>query len=246
MAVVTGAGSGLGRELAVALTGRGQRVAGLGRRAEALEETAARAGELFLPVPADVADPESLAEAFGRVRDVGPVSILINNAAVYPRADFLQESAGDFAAVMATNLTGYAAAAKEALRDMVAAGEGRILNVSSFAGVAPLAGSGAYSVSKEAGRALTRAMIADLGARFPRIVINDWMPGALNTGMGLATGLDPAVAAGWGATLALWQEPSLTGTTWEMDREIPPPMGLKRRVAAKVGMAERAPARRLG
>ncbi|MGZ9809488.1 SDR family oxidoreductase [Pseudoroseicyclus sp. H15] len=245
IAVVTGAGSGLGRALSVELTRKGLRVAGIGRRAEALEETAALAGPGFIAAPADVADPASLTEAFARIRAEGPVSILINNAAIYPRGDFIEESAEDFARVIAINLTGYAAAAKEALRDMVAAGEGRILNVSSYAGMAPLPGSGAYSVSKEAGRALTRAMIADLGARFPRIVINDWMPGALNTGMGIPDGLSPEVSAAWGAKLALWSDPSLAGTTWEMDHEVPPPQSLKRRIAARLGLAERATARRL-
>ncbi|MCP4820977.1 MAG: oxidoreductase, partial [Shimia sp.] len=57
-----------------------------------------------------------------------------------------------------------------------------------------------------------------------------WMPGMLNTEMGLPDGLDPAVAAKWGAALALNGDRSLNGTVWEMDREVLPARGIKGRV----------------
>jgi hypothetical protein len=100
-------------------------------------------------------------------------------------------------------------------------------------------------VSKGAARIFTRALIADIGDRFPGIVVTDWMPGMLATRMGIAEGLDPREAARWGAKLALWHDPSLTGTTWEMDREIPPPRSFKRRIADRVLMRPRAVARHL-
>jgi NAD(P)-dependent dehydrogenase (short-subunit alcohol dehydrogenase family) len=230
LAVVTGAGAGLGRALAVELCARGLTVAGIGRSAGGLAETADLAGARFHGLTADVADPAQVRDAFARATALGPLEILVNNAAVYPRRDILEETAESFMATVATNLGGTLACTLAALDHFKATGQGRILNVATFADLAPIPASSAYSVSKGAARILTRALVADLGDRFPRIVISDWMPGMLATGMGIPHGLDPAVAARWGATLALMTDPTLNGTTWEMDREIPPPRSLKRRL----------------
>lgn len=244
IAIVTGAGSGLGRALAVALC-QHMPVAGFGRRMDALEQTARLAGDRFIAMKADISDPAQVAQAFDRARKTGTITLLINNAAVYPRRDIMEETANSFMHSVQINLGGMVACTRAALDDMTATGFGRILNISTFADIAPLPASGAYSVSKGAARIFTRALIADIGDRFPQIVVNDWMPGMLATDMGIADGLAPEIAAIWGAKLALWHDPSLTGTTWEMGREIPPPRSLKRRVADKVLMRPVAPARHL-
>ena len=241
LAVISGAGSGLGRALAIELCARGLLVAGLGRRKEALEETATLAGGAFTPVTADVSDPSQVRAAFDRIRAIAPVSILINNAGVYPHRDMLDETPESFMQTVAINLGGTVACTSEALKDMTTAGRGRILNVSSFADMHPLPCSAAYSVSKGAVTIFSRALVADLGDRLPKIVISTWMPGMLNTNMGLAEGLDPAVAAKWGAGLALWEEPSLNGAVFEMDREILPPQGLKTRLKDAVRLKRRKP-----
>lgn len=243
IAVVTGAGSGLGRALAVALCAKGLRVAGLGRRSGALEETAKLAGDGFLPVVADVADPAQVRAAFETIRAVAPVSRLINNAAVYPHRDMLDETGESFMQTVAINLGGTVACTAEALKDMTTSGRGRILNVSSFADMHPLPCSAAYAVSKGAVTTFSRALVADLGDRLPKIVVNTWMPGMLDTQMGLAEGLDPAVAANWGAALLLWDDPNLNGAVFEMDREILPPRGLKGRLKDAVRLRRRKPRR---
>lgn len=245
--VLTGAGSGLGRALAVELTGRGVMVAGFGRRLDALEETARLAAPgRFATFALDVADAAAVDRAFADVAEkLGPVEILINNAAVYPHRDFLETPAPEFMQTVAVNLGGMVACSAAALRGMVQTGRGRILNVATFADLAPLAASSAYSVSKGAARIFTRALVADLADRFPGIVINDWIPGALSTEMGIPEGLDPAIAARWGADLALWQDPSLTGTTWDRDQEMLPPRSLKRRLLERLGLRPRPLARRL-
>ncbi|GAA6181775.1 SDR family NAD(P)-dependent oxidoreductase [Shimia sp. NS0008-38b] len=240
-AVITGAGSGLGRALATALCARGIAVAGLGRRADALQDTATLAGEKFTPIVADVSDPQEVAAAFAHIRAIAPVSILINNAAVYPHRDILDETGESFMQTVATNLGGTVACSREALKDMTVAGRGRIINVSSFADLSPLPCSAAYSVSKGAVTIFSRALVADLGDRLPNIVVSTWMPGMLNTSMGLAEGLDPAVAAQWGAALALWDDPTLNGAVFEMNREILPSRGLKGRIKDVVRFKRRVP-----
>lgn len=230
VAVVTGAGGGLGRALSRELAGRGHVVAGLGRDAEALSETGTNCEGRFHPVIADLADPEQVTRAFAEIDQIGPVRILVNNAAVYPRRDILDETPESFAATMSTNLGGVVAATHEALMRMIETGHGRIVNVASMADIAPLPGSAAYSVSKGAARIYTRAVVADLQDRFPSIVVSDWLPGMLATRMGVRDGLAPEDAARWGARLATWHDPSLNGTVWEMNRELLPPRSLKGRI----------------
>lgn len=228
--VVTGAGRGLGRHLALALEAGGVQVAAFGRDGAALAQTAALGAGRIHPVVCDVADPASVRAAFAAVDRLGLLKGLVNNAAVYPRRDSLAETAESLMAVMATNFGGTAACTYEALDRLCQRGEGRILNVATFADVAPIAASSAYATSKGAARILTRALVADLADRFPRIIISDWMPGILATEMGLPDGLDPALAAGWGARLTLMQDDFLQGSTWERDREILPPRGIKGRL----------------
>jgi NAD(P)-dependent dehydrogenase (short-subunit alcohol dehydrogenase family) len=243
IAVVTGAGGGLGRALARRLAAEGLRVAALGRDAAALAETAASAPGAIVPVRADVADAQAVRDAFASIAALGQVTILVNNAALYPRRDFLDETAESFMATVAVNLGGVVACTRAALGPMTQTGLGRILNVATFADVAPLPASGAYAVGKGAARILTRALVADLGDRFPGIVISDWMPGMLATRMGIPDGLPAETAAVWGARLALWHDPTLNGTTWEQDREILPPRGLKGRLLDRLTGRRRLPRR---
>jgi len=242
IAVVTGAGGGLGRALVLELAARGMRVVALGRRRDGIEETAAMAPEGRVEVlQVDVADAGAVREGLSQIADEVPITLLINNAAVYPRRDFLDETPDSFMDTVAINLGGMVNCSHAALEGMVEAGFGRIMNVSTFADIAPLPASSGYAVSKGAARILTRAMIADLADRFPDIVINDWMPGMLATRMGVAHGLDPAQSAKWGATLALWHDPVLTGTVFEQNREILPPRGIKGRVKDALLLRRRRP-----
>ncbi|MGP6089417.1 SDR family oxidoreductase [Antarctobacter jejuensis] len=231
-AIVTGAGSGLGRALSVQLCELGFTVAGTGRRIETLQQTAALCPEgRFDPVALDVADFDAVAARFAALAEKhGPLALLINNAAVYPKVDILQETPDHFWHTMAINTGGVYACCHAALQDMAPRGTGRILNVASFADIAPLPASAAYSVSKGASRVVTRALVADLFDRFPGIVISDWLPGALATDMGIPDGLLPHTAARWGVKLALMRESALNGVTFERDMELLPPRGLKTRL----------------
>ncbi|PNU04354.1 oxidoreductase [Novosphingobium guangzhouense] len=232
MAIVTGAGKGLGRALALELVMRGCTVAGIGRSATDLATTAMLSAteNAFHPFVCDVSDYDALRGTFNAIRRIGPLAILINNAAIYPRRDFLDETPESFMHAISVNLGGMAACCRIALEDMVQQGAGRIVNVTSFADLAPIAASSSYAVSKGAGRIFTRALVADLEERFPGIVISDWIPGALSTTMGIADGIPPEVAARWGAELALSNAPSLNGTLWERNNEVLEQQSFKRRI----------------
>ncbi|MEZ5714976.1 MAG: SDR family oxidoreductase [Paracoccaceae bacterium] len=245
LALVTGAGSGLGQALAVELAKRGLQVAGLGRRPAALAETARLAGPAFHPIACDIADFAALRAAFARADAIAPLTLLINNAATYPHRDILEETPESFMATMNTNFAGTLAATRLALDRFTPTGFGRILNVATFADLNPLPTAAAYSTSKGAARILTRALKADLADRFPDIVITDWMPGMLATAMGIPDGLPAAASARWGAELALWHDPALTGASFEQDREILPPQGLKSRLKNAL-LLRRPKPRRLG
>ncbi|MCT4556942.1 MAG: SDR family oxidoreductase [Pelagimonas sp.] len=237
--IVTGASAGLGRALAVELCRREFQVLGIGRSQEALNDThlICKGGE-FRPLVLDIADATAVDQAFAQL---GPISALINNAAVYPHRDFLDETPASFQATLGVNLGGVFNCSQAALRDMTQRGTGRILNVATFADLNPLPASMGYSVSKGAARILTRAMIADLADRFPDIVIGDWMPGMLQTRMGIPNGTPPEVSAQWGVALALNRDPALMGAVFEMGTEILPPRGLKGKLKDLILMRRRKP-----
>ncbi|KHQ53419.1 SDR family oxidoreductase [Mameliella alba] len=243
-AIVTGAGSGLGRALARQLCDMGFTVVGTGRRAEALEETGATCAGQFKALPMDVSDFSAVRQGFAEVTARhGALALLINNAAVYPKRDVFDETPELFWQSLAINLGGVYACSWAALQDMAPRGTGRILNVASYADIAPLPASAAYSVSKGAQRVLTRALIADLFDRFPGIVLTDWLPGALATGMGIPDGLPPETAAQWGVKLALMRDEALNGAVFERDMELLPPRGLKTKLKDTLMMRRPRPRR---
>ncbi len=229
VAVVTGAGSGLGQALASRLCQSGIRVAGLGRRIETLEQTRHLAGSrMFYPYHADITDSKRVCEVVSDINaTLGAITVLVNNAAVSPQRDFLDETADSFAETVSINLGGTVTVTRAVLESMVQTGFGRILNVSSFAGDAPQPTRSAYSVSKGAQRIFSEALIADLSDRYPDIIISTWMPGILATDMGVPTGISPDDAAIWGTHLALTHDRSLMGTIFERNQEILPPRSLR-------------------
>jgi NAD(P)-dependent dehydrogenase (short-subunit alcohol dehydrogenase family) len=160
-AVVTGASSGIGREVARALLGAGYAVALAGRREEALAETAAgRDGALV--VPTDVTEPASVRTLFARVREeLGRVDLLFNNAGLFgapaPIEDFPLD---EWETVVATNLTGSFLCAQEAfraMRDQSPQG-GRIINNGSISAHVPRPYAVAYTATKHAITGLTKAI----------------------------------------------------------------------------------------
>lgn len=225
IAVVTGASSALGQALTDALARRGIRVAGIARSAFEPGHPG------VMPVAADVRDPGAVAAAFDTIRQsLGHPTILINGAEVYPHRDILEETPETFLDTVHTNLGGVFACCHAVLPHMVTAARGRIINVVTFADVQPAPLAAGYSVSKGAVRILTRALVADLGDRFPEIVITDWVPGTHKPRKGIPDGVDPILAGEWGANLALMHDPALNGRVFLQNHEYMPPRSLKGRV----------------
>ncbi|MDT8912203.1 SDR family oxidoreductase [Amycolatopsis sp. PS_44_ISF1] len=162
-AVVTGAGSGLGRRIARALLGSGHRVALAGRRAEALRETA-NGDANALVVPVDVAEPGAVEGLFAAVRDQwGRLDLLVNNAGVSAGGTVADLSVEDWRRTVDTNLTGMFLCAQQAvrlMRDQDPQG-GRIINNGSISAHVPRPASVAYTATKHAVTGLTRSISLD-------------------------------------------------------------------------------------
>ncbi len=168
VAVVTGAGSGLGRGIAGALLGAGWQVALAGRRADALRETALSSGgppEQALVVPADVTSAVSVEALFGAVRDRwGRLDLLVNNAGVFGPGGAVDEiDPADWQRVLDTNLTGAFLCAAHAVRLMKAQTPrgGRIINNGSISAHSPRPASVAYTATKHAMTGLTKSISLD-------------------------------------------------------------------------------------
>ena len=168
VAIVTGAGSNIGQRTALALLGEGYSVTLAGRRAEALEDTAAQAGEArsrTLLVPTDVTDPASIKALFAKTKETfGRLDLLFNNAGVgapsVPLEDLTYEQ---WKRVVDTNLTGSFLCTQEAfkiMKDQDPRG-GRIINNGSVSAHVPRVNSAPYSSTKHALTGLTKATSLD-------------------------------------------------------------------------------------
>jgi NAD(P)-dependent dehydrogenase (short-subunit alcohol dehydrogenase family) len=170
VAVVTGAGSGLGQEIARALLGAGWRVAAAGRREDALREAVSGPGlpagaRAALPVVTDVTEPGSVAGLFETVRGQwGRVDLLVNNAGIFGPGGAVDEiSEQDWRRAVDTNLTGAFLCAQQAVRMMKEQDPrgGRIINNGSISAHVPRPRSVAYTATKHAMTGLTKSISLD-------------------------------------------------------------------------------------
>jgi len=168
VAIVTGAGSGIGKSVALALLEHGYCVALAGRRKGPLEQTvkdAGSGGAQAVAVPTDVSKPESVAALFARVKEVfGRLDLLFNNAGVFPPGLLLEDlSFEQWKTAVDINLTGAFLCSQEAFRIMksqVPRG-GRIINNGSISAHAPRPNSAPYTATKHAITGLTKCTSLD-------------------------------------------------------------------------------------
>jgi NAD(P)-dependent dehydrogenase (short-subunit alcohol dehydrogenase family) len=167
-AIVTGAGSGIGRAVAIALIKEGYAVALCGRRAHALEDTArsAAAGSAKpLVIPTDVTDPASVSTLFAAVRtELGRLDVLFNNAGInVPGATIDELTVEQWRSVVDVNLTGAFFCAREAFRLMKTQSPrgGRIINNGSISAYVPRPYSAPYTATKHGITGLTKSISLD-------------------------------------------------------------------------------------
>jgi NAD(P)-dependent dehydrogenase (short-subunit alcohol dehydrogenase family) len=181
VAIVTGAGSGVGRALAVSLTEQGWRLVIAGRREDRLKETAAGAPSGAVRIVAcDIGEAGAAELITGTAVDAfGRVDALVNNAGAARFARLRDTSPADIELMLATNLTGPLTLIRAAAAHL-AARRGVVVNVGSIGGVLALPGRAAYGASKAGLHHLTRSLARELA---PDVRVNAVAPGAIDTEM---------------------------------------------------------------
>jgi 3-oxoacyl-[acyl-carrier protein] reductase len=178
VAIVTGAGGGLGEGICAALAAAGARVACLDVDAAKAEARAAQVGGLALEC--DVSSNASVERAVAAtVAQFGGLDILVNNAAIYPRREWTEIDEAEWDRVLAVNVKAYFLCARAAFPSLRERGRGRVINVASitFFGILPLLLD--YVTSKGAVVGFTRALAREVGPA--GVTVNAIAPGAFPT-----------------------------------------------------------------
>lgn len=194
VALVTGAGSGIGRATALLLARKGVFVGCLDRLAELAEDTVLRiaeAGGRAVGLTADVSIAGQVDSAVGKcLEELGSPTIVVNAAGITFRKPALETSVEDWRRVVETNLNGYFYVLSASLPGMAAAGGGSIVQVASVAGHVGIS-SAPYAAAKGGVLAMTRQLAAELAPLGIRI--NSISPGHVLTGMSADRFADPAI-----------------------------------------------------
>ncbi len=185
VAIVTGAARGIGAAIARAMAAEGATLVLADLDHDAASALARDLGPRHRAIRTDIAaegDPETLArtafEAFGRI------DILVNNAGIGVNGAFMDTTAHDMERAMRINLTGAMLCSQAALRRMIPAGYGRVVNITSISGQRGSSGRTAYGASKAALELMTKVMAVELGPH--GITANAVAPGAVETEMAAA------------------------------------------------------------
>ena len=186
VAVVTGAGRGIGHAIAVRLAQEGARVASVSRSEENAKRTAdeinASRAEAARAYAVDIADHAKVQETSAQIlKDFGRIDILVNNAGVTRDGLSMRMSMDDWDLVLNTNLRGAFSFTQAVMRSMIKQRSGRIINISSVAGLMGNAGQANYAASKAGLIGLTKTLARELASR--KITVNAVAPGFITTDM---------------------------------------------------------------
>src|SRR5205814_1252800 len=186
VAVVTGAGRGIGHAIAVRLANEGARIASVSRTESNAQKTAdeinAVRTDAAKAYAVDVADQSAVQKAAGQIfEDFGRVDILVNNAGVTRDGLSMRMSMDDWDTVLNTNLKGAFNFSQAVLRAMIKQRSGRIINISSISGLTGNAGQANYAASKAGLLGLTKSLARELASR--NITVNAVAPGFIVTDM---------------------------------------------------------------
>lgn len=186
IAVVTGAGRGIGRGIALALAREGAMVVvnynGSKERAEEVVRTIEEAGGKAAAIQCNISDFEAAKEFFANVvKQYGKIDILVNNAGITKDNLMMKMSEEEFQSVIQTNLAGTFHGVKFVTRPMMKQRQGRIINIASVSGVIGNMGQANYSASKAGVIGLTKAAAKELASR--NITVNAVAPGFVATEM---------------------------------------------------------------
>jgi len=186
VAIVTGAGRGIGHAIAMRLANEGARVASVSRSEANAQRTAdeinATRAEAAKAYAVDVADHAAVQHTGARIlKDFGRVDILINNAGVTRDGLSMRMSIEDWETVVDTNLKGAFSFTQAIMRAMIKQRSGRIINISSIAGLTGNAGQANYAASKAGLIGLTKSLARELASR--NITVNAVAPGFIVTDM---------------------------------------------------------------
>jgi len=209
--VVTGASSGIGRALALALVARGARVVAAARSTDALAALAAAAGPALTPIGADVRDAGAVARLAAAAADAGPIDAVINNAGFGQVEPFLASDPQRWGATLETNLVGALLVARAFLPGMLAARRGVIVNVGS-ASASGWPYLTLYAASKAALQAASLSLDREFAAQGVRVLHVEVGPTA---GTGFGDHSDPAHLP---AAREAW---TALGIPWAVDVRLP-------------------------
>jgi gluconate 5-dehydrogenase len=182
IALVTGGGTGLGLAMATSMAAAGARVVLVGRRTDTLLEAATKIGDAASCRAFDVTDMDRAADLVRDIEtDVGPVSILVNNAGVHLKKPALETTQEEFIQVMRTHVGGAIALTRAAAKGMCERRHGSILFVGSMASLFGIPQVMAYTAAKTAIVGLVRSLAVELGAHDVRV--NAIAPGWIESEM---------------------------------------------------------------
>ncbi len=184
IALVTGASSGIGRAVSRELVGLGMKVVGAARRTDRLRELQIELGEEnFKGVGVDLRSETSILELFGTVRQRhGGVDVLVNNAGLGHKATLMNGETEAWREMLDVNVLALCICSREAITDMRDRGDnGHIVHISSMSGHRVPGGSGVYSATKFAVRALTEGLRKELRGATSKIRVSAVSPGYVET-----------------------------------------------------------------